>query len=206
VLPDLTNQRRLEAQALDAFAWRHGLARDRADAVLPLRGVVAGVHLSISKVDRGASRERWAATQFLATAPHAIPGGLVAYKPNFRWRFSGPRKIQDSVGVSGLIGFVHHDPVGDAELDRKLVIYADDVPLARALLTTPAVKTSILAALGRAGHIRIHESRVALEVSERRRGVVALLASAEEVEALALAATDVVRALCTAAAAWGRRA
>ena len=199
------SQRRLEEQAFDAFARRHGLARDRAETALPVRGYVEGVQLSISKVDRGLTGNPWMTTQFLATAPYAIPGGLVAYKPNFRWRFSGARRIQDSVGVGGLIGFVHHDPVGDPELDKKLVVYADDVPLARALLTTPAVKAAILAALSRAGHIRIHESRVALEVSERRRGAVALLASPEEVEALALAATAVVRALCAAVAGYGRR-
>jgi hypothetical protein len=92
--------------------------------------------------------------------------------------------------------------VGDPDLDKKLVIYADDVPLARELLTAKEVKAAILAALALAGHIRIHESKVAVELSERRRGVLRLLASAEEVEAFARAATDVARALTAASSAF----
>jgi hypothetical protein len=200
------NARHPEDQAIDAVSRRYHLARERPESVLPVRGFFEGIQLSISKVNCRTGNNRWMATQFLATAPYVIPGGVVAYKPNFLWRFSGKRHIQDSVGAAGLIGFVHHDSVGDAELDEKLVMYADDVPLARALLTTPAVKAAILGALGKAGHIRIHESRVALDVSERRRGGFTPLAVPEEVEALARAATGVVRCLCAALEAFaGRR-
>jgi len=197
------NQRETEDLSIRAFASRHGFTA-APDGGLPIHGALDGVALSISKVNRGQSRYPWPVTQFLATAPADIPGGLVAYKPNFRWRFSGPRRIADSLGASGLFGFVHHDPVGDPELDRKLVIYADDVRLARALLTAKEVKAAILAALAAAGHIRIHESKVAVELSERRRGVLRLLATAEEVEALSRAATDVARALAAACGAYRR--
>jgi hypothetical protein len=197
------NQRQTEQQSLRVFAERHGLSVP-PDGGLPIHGHLDGVALSISKEERGQRRYPWPVTQFLATAPTDIPGGLVAYKPNFRWRFKGDRKISDSLGASGLFGFVHHDPVGDPELDRKLVIYADDVALARSLLTEAEVRRSILETLSSAGHIRIHQSRVAVEVSERRRGVLRLLATAEEVELLARAATGVVRALCAAADALRR--
>lgn len=201
-----TNDRSTEDDAFRAFAGRHGLSRAGADGPLPIRGRFEGIDLAIAKVERGQSRTPWPATQFLATAPLEVPGGLVAYKPNFRFRLPGHRRISDQVGVSGLLGFVHHDRVGDADLDRKLVIYADDVPLTRALLTNPDVKGSILAALAAAGHIRIVRSQVALEVSERRRGVVALASSAEEIESLARAAVSVARALGTAVAHWNKGA
>ena len=192
--------REAEEKSIRAFAARHGFSAAPGGA-LPAHGVLDGVALSISKVNRGQSRYPWPVTRFLATPPAEIPGGVVAYKPNFRWRFRGPRRISDSLGTSGLFGFVHHDPVGDPELDGKLVIYADDVPFARALLTAPSIKAAILGALAAAGHIRIHESKVAVELSERRRGVLRLLATAEEVETLARAATDVARALGAACGA-----
>lgn len=197
------SERETEDQSIRAFASRHGFAAAPGDG-LPIHGALDGVALSISKVNRGQSRYPWPVTRFLATAPAEIPGGLVAYRPNFRWRFSGARRISDSLGTSGLFGFVHHDPVGDPELDRKLVVYADDVPLARSLLTAPAVKSAILAALAAASHIRIHESQVAIEISERRRGVLRLIATAEEVEAFARVATDVARALAEACGASRR--
>ena len=100
------SERHLEEQAFDAVSRRYGLVRDRPDSVLPVRGYFEGIQLSIAKVNRGLSGNPWMATQFVATAPYLIPGGLVAYKPNFRWRFAGERHIQDSVGLGGLIGFV----------------------------------------------------------------------------------------------------
>lgn len=194
------NPREAEDQAFRAFAARHGLAVGPGGA-LPVEGVLQGVALSIAKVDRGQVRFPWPVTRYLATVPIAIPGGLVAYKPNFRWRLGGPRKISDAAGTSGLLGFVHHEPVGDPELDRKLVIYSDDRALARALLTAPEVKQAILGALVAAGHLRLHESRVALEVSERRGGVLRLAGDAAEVEAPAQAAVNVAIALGAAVVA-----
>ncbi|MDY0004175.1 MAG: hypothetical protein RBU30_22945 [Polyangia bacterium] len=190
-------ERITEERSFREFASRHGFTAAPGGG-LSIQGTLDGVALSISKVNRGQSRNSWLVTRFLAAAQAEIPADLVAYKPNFRWRFSGPRRISDSLGSGGLFGFVHHDPVGDPELDRKLVIYANDVPLARALLTTPSVKAAVLAALAAAGHIRIHESQVAVELSERRRGVLQLISTADEVEAFARTATDVVRALVAA--------
>lgn len=192
------NQRQAEEHLFRDFASRHAFSSG-TDGGLPIHGTLDGIALSIAKVDRGQARNPWPVTQFLAASPIPIPGGLVAYKPNFRWRFNGPRKIADSLGASGLIGFVHHDSVSDPELDKKLVIFADDVSLAREILTSPDVKRAVLSTLAAAGHLRINESKVAVEISERRRGLLRLLTTPEELETLARSATDLARALSAAA-------
>jgi hypothetical protein len=192
------DQRHAEQHLFRDFASRHAFS-SATNSSLPITGVLDGIALSLAKVDRGQPRNPWPVTQFLAVVPSPIPGGLVAYKPNFRWRFKGPRKIADSLGSSGLIGFVHHDAVDDAELDKKLVIFADDVTLARKILKTPNVKDAILSTLAAAGHLRIQESRVAVEISERRRGILHLLTRIDEVESLARCATNLARALSEAA-------
>ncbi len=194
--------RQMEAQCVRTFAQRYGLGMS-AEGGLPLHGMLNGVPFAMSKVVRG-TRNPTRITQFLAVVPVEIPGGLVAYKPNFHWRLPGSRTVSDDVGVGGLLGFVHHDSVGDPELDSKLVIYADDVLFARAVLTTPDVKRSILHALGAAGHLRLLESKVALDVSERRSGLIRLLTTVDEVEQLAHAATGVAVALWAAVAACRR--
>jgi hypothetical protein len=194
--------RQIEVQCFQTFAQRYGLGMPVAGS-LPIQGMLDGVSFSMSKIVRG-TRNPTRITQFLAAVPVEIPGGLVAYKPNFHWRLPGSRTVSDDVGVGGLIGFAHHDPVGDPELDRKLVIYADDVAFGRALLTTPDVKRAILRALGEAGHVRLLGSTVALDVSERRSGLLRLMTTVDEVESLAHAATGVAVALWAAVAALRR--
>jgi hypothetical protein len=194
--------RQMEVQSFRTFAQRHGLGMS-AEGGLPLHGMLNGVPFAVSKVVRG-TRNPTRITQFLAAVPVEVPGGLVVYKPNFRWRLPGSRVVSDDVGVGGLLGFVHHDSVGDPELDTKLVIQADDVSFARSLLTTPDVKRSILNALGAAGHLRLLESKVALDVSERRSGLLRLMTTVDEVENLAHAATGVAVALWAAVSACRR--
>ncbi len=189
------DQREREDQAFREFATRHGLACSPTTATLPIRGQLEGVPLSIAKVRRGSPSNPWPATQFLALAPAPFGGGLVAYKPNFLWRLPGPRRIRDNLGRVGLLGFAHRDRMGDVELDKKLVIYADDVDQARSRITAPEAKSAILEALDAARHIRIRDNEVALEHSERSSGLVKLLASAAEVETLAFAAVAVIRGL-----------
>ncbi|MBW2456003.1 MAG: hypothetical protein JRI68_15910 [Deltaproteobacteria bacterium] len=191
----VAEQRQGEDQAFREFATRHGLACAPRTAALPIRGQLDGVPLSVAKVRRGSGSNPYPATQFLALAPAHFAGGLVAYKPNFVWRLPGPRRISDDIGRRGLLGFAHHDRMGDRELDKRLVVYADDVEQARARITAPDAKQAILTALDAAGHIRIRDNEVALELSERRSGLVKLLASAEEVETLAFAAVAVIRCL-----------
>ena len=190
--------RQMEVQSFRTFAQRYGLGMS-AEGGLPLHGTLNGLPFAVSKVVRG-TRNPTRITQFLAAVPVPIPGGIVVYKPNFHWRLPGPRTVSDDVGVGGLLGFAHHDSMGDRELDTKLVIYADDVVFARALLTTPDVKRSILNALGAAGHLRLLESKVALDVSERRSGLLRLMTTVDEVENLAHAATGVAVALWAAVA------
>jgi len=188
-----------QRRALGAFAVRHGFVPATPGASLPLSGALDGIAMVLSRPNRGTMTNACWVTRFVATAPFALPGGLVAYKPNFRWRLPGPRRVSDSLGVSGLLGFVHHDPIGDPALDRALVMFADEPAVAAALLRAPAVRAAILEALARAGHLRIEGSQVAIEVPERRGGVLAPFASPDEVEQLARAATTLVRALCDAA-------
>jgi hypothetical protein len=144
--------------ALGAFAARHGFVPATPGAPLPLSGTLDGVAVVLSRSNRGTSTNACWVTCILASAPLALPGGLVAYKPNFRLRLPGPRRISDSPGVGGPIGFAHHDPIGDASLDGALVMFADEPATAAALLRDPPVRAAILETLARAGHLRIEAS------------------------------------------------
>lgn len=141
-------------------------------------GPVARATFGALTVDVGRARLTSTSDEYMRFRAHAstpFPPGLYVHSQHFSRNTAptnGPRPRYDGAyddpSTTSLFGSVPEIVLGDAELDRALVIQGDDERSVRWFLTRPAVRARLLDLCATGDHVRLRDGFVDLDVDQTK--------------------------------------